>query len=67
MPNLLINSTDKVMTNEQKIEALTDLLGDVIHTLNLKQYEIEDATESHKCEVEADDYYQKMLTILHSN
>ena len=55
------------MTNEQKIEALTELLGDVIHSLNMKQYEIEDATESHKCEVEADDYYQKMLTILHSN
>lgn len=56
-----------MMTNEQKIEALTNLLDNVIHSLNMKQYEIEDATESHKCEVEADEYYQKMLDILHSN
>ena len=55
-----------MMTNEQKIAALTDLLDSVIHSLNMKQYEIEDATESHQCEVEADNYYQKMITILHS-
>ena len=55
------------MTDTQKIDALTDLLGDVIHSLSMKQYEIEDATQSHQCEVEADDYYQKMLNILHSN
>ena len=59
--------TDKVMTNEQKIEALTDLLESVIHRLDMKQYEIEDATQSHQCEVEANDYHQKMITILHSN
>jgi hypothetical protein len=53
-------------TNEQKIEALTDLLYDVIHTLNMKQYEIEDATQSHQCEVEADAYHQKMIDILYS-
>ena len=55
------------MTNEQKIEALTDLLESVIHRLDMKQYEIEDATQSHQCEVEANDYHQKMITILHSN
>ena len=55
------------MTNEQKIEALTNLLDDVIHSLNMKQYEIEDANESHQCEVEADNYYQQMLDILYSN
>jgi hypothetical protein len=55
------------MTNEQKIEALTDLLGDVMHTLSMKQYEIEDATQSHQCEVEADQFHQKMIDILHSN
>jgi hypothetical protein len=60
-------TTNHKMTNEQKIEALTDLLESVIHRLDMKQYEIEDATQSHQCEVEADDYYQKMLTILHSN
>jgi len=56
-----------VMTNEQKIEALTNLLDNVIHSLNMKQYEIEDATQSHQCEVEADNYYQQMLDILYSN
>lgn len=54
-----------MMTNEQKIEALTELLGDVIHSLEMKQYEIEDATESHKCEVEADKFHQQMLDILY--
>jgi hypothetical protein len=56
-----------VMTNEQKIDALTELLGDVMHTLSMKQYEIEDATQSHQCEVEADKFHQKMIDILHSN
>jgi hypothetical protein len=61
------NLTDKVMTETQKIEALTDLLNDVMHTLSMKQYEIEDATQSHQCEVEADQFHQKMIDILHSN
>jgi hypothetical protein len=53
-------------TNEQKIDALVELLNDVMHTLNMKQYCIDDATESHQCEVEADNYHQQMLNILHS-
>jgi len=64
---MIVSTAKDLMTDTQKIEALTDLLYNVIHTLNMKQYEIEDATQSHQCEVEADDYYQKMLTILHSN
>jgi hypothetical protein len=55
-----------MMTNEQKIDALTELLNDVMHTLNMKHYEIEDATQSHQCEVEADNFHQQMLNILHS-
>ena len=55
------------MTETQKVAALQSLLNDVIHTLNLKQYEIEDATQSHQCEVEADNYHQQMIDILHSN
>ena len=55
-----------LMTEAQKIEALTDLLYDVIHALNMKQYEIEDATQSHQCEVEADNYHQQMCDILYS-
>jgi hypothetical protein len=53
------------MTDTQKIEALTELLGDVIHTLEMKQYDIDDATLSHQCEVEADAYHQKMSDILY--
>jgi len=53
------------MTEAQKIEALTDLLFEVMHTLNMKQYYIDDATQSHQCEVEADQFQQKMLDILY--
>jgi hypothetical protein len=53
------------MTNEQKIDALTDLLTDVMHSLNMKQYVIDDPTESYKCETEADEYHQQMVDILH--
>jgi hypothetical protein len=55
-----------MMTDTQKIDALTDLLDKVIHALDMKQYEIEDATESHQCEVEADQFHSKMIDILHS-
>ena len=55
------------MTNEQKIEALTELLGDVIHTLEMKQYDVEDATLSYECVTDADKFHQKMIDILHSN
>jgi hypothetical protein len=54
------------MTEAQKIDALTDLLYDVIHALNMKQYEIDDATQSHQCEVEADQFHQQMCDILYS-
>jgi len=54
------------MTDAQKVEALTGLLDTVISRLSMKSFEIEDATESYKCEVEADEFFQKMLDILHS-
>ncbi len=54
------------MTDTQKIEALVELLKDAIFILDLKQYDIEDATLSHQCEVEADAFHQKMIEILHS-
>ena len=56
-----------MMTDTQKIAALTDLLNDVMHTLSMKQYEIDDATQSHQCEVEADQFHQQMIDILHSH
>ena len=51
--------------NEQKIDALVNLLNDVIHALNMKQYEIDDATLSYQCEVEADQFHQQMIDILY--
>ena len=53
------------MTDAQKIEALTDLLSNVISTLELTKYDIEDATESHNVEVKADAYHQQMIDILY--
>lgn len=53
------------MTDTDKVDALVELLGEVMHTLSMKQFEIEDATEAHKCETEADDYHQQMLNILY--
>ena len=53
------------MTDADKIDALTELLSNVIHALNMKQYEIEDPTASHYCEMEADDYHQQMIDILY--
>ena len=53
------------MTDSQKVEQLTELLNEVMHTLNMKQYCIEDATESHQCEVEADQFHQQMIDILY--
>lgn len=55
------------MTETQKIDALTELLKDAIFTLDMKQYDIEDATLSHRCEVEADAFHQKMIEILYTD
>lgn len=54
------------MTDAQKIEALTDLLSNVIHTLEMKQYDIENPYLSHECVIEADKFHQQMLDILHT-
>jgi hypothetical protein len=53
------------MTDADKVLALTELLTDVMNTLELKQYLIEDPTESYKCETEADEYHQQMIEILY--
>jgi hypothetical protein len=54
------------MTDSDKVLALSELMGDVIHTLEMKQYDIEDPQLSHECVTDADKFYQRMLTILHS-
>ena len=55
------------MTNEQKIEALTDLLSNVIHSLEMTKFEIDDVSEAANVIREADHYHQQMLDILHSD
>lgn len=54
------------MTDTEKIEALTDLLSTVIHTLEMKQYDIENPQLSYECVKEADHYHAQMIQILHS-
>ena len=56
-----------MMTDAQKIEALTELLGDVIHSLEMTKYEIEDVSEAANVIREADSYHQQMLDILHND
>ena len=36
------------MTDADKVFALTELMGDVIHTLEMKQYDIEDSQLSYE-------------------
>jgi hypothetical protein len=55
-----------MMTNEQKIEALVDLCSNVIHSLEMTKYEIDDVSEASNVIREADHYHQQMLDILHS-
>ena len=58
-------STIPTMTDSEKVFALTEILGDVIHTLELKQYDIEDPQLSHECVTDADKFHQRMLDILY--
>jgi hypothetical protein len=54
------------MTDADKVFALTELMGDVIHTLEMKQYDIEDPQLSYECVTDADKFHQRMIDILHS-
>lgn len=56
-----------MMTDADKVDALTELMSDVIHALELRQYDIEDPELSYECVTDADKFHQKMLNILHSN
>ena len=55
-----------VNTDEQKIDALTELLSNVIHSLEMTQYEIGDVSEAANVVREADKFHQQMLDILHN-
>ena len=53
------------MTDADKVQALTDLMGDVIHALELRQYDIEDPTLSYECVTDADKFHQRMMNVLY--
>ena len=53
------------MTDVDKVLALTELLSTVMNTLELKQYLIEDPTESYECEFQANQFHQQMIEILY--
>ena len=55
------------MTDTEKIQQLTELLSNVIHSLEMTKYEIEDVTEAANVIRAADSYHQQMLDILHNN
>lgn len=55
------------MTDSSKVQALTALLEQVIFSLNMTQYSIDDPTAAHKVESDADEYFQQMVAILHSD
>lgn len=54
------------MTDAQKVEQLTDLLSNVIHSLEMTKYEIEDVSEAANVIRDADHYHQQMLDILNN-
>lgn len=54
------------MTDTQKVEALTELLSNVIHSLEMTRFEIEDVSEAANVVRDADHYHQQMLNILYS-
>lgn len=53
------------MTDAQKVEALSELLSNVIHSLEMTKYEIEDVSEAANVVRDADHYHQQMLNILY--
>ena len=54
-----------IMTDADKIDALTDLLSNVIHSLEMTKYDIEDVSEAANVVRDADHYHQQMLNILY--
>lgn len=54
-----------LMTDTDKVFALTELMGDVIYVLERKQYDIEDPQLSYECVTDANKFHQRMIDILH--
>ena len=55
-----------MMTDAQKIDALIDLCSNVIHSLEMTQYNIDDISVAADVVREANQYDQQMIDILHS-
>jgi hypothetical protein len=53
------------MTDSDKVFALTEIMNDVIYTLEMKRYDIEDAQLSYECVTDADKFRQIMNDILY--
>jgi len=56
-----------LMTDADKVLALTELLGEVMNTLKMKHYLIEDPTESYECAFQANQFHQQMIEILYGD
>lgn len=54
------------MTDSERIQQLTDLLSNVIHSLEMTRFEIEDVSEAANVVRDADHYHQQMLDILNN-
>lgn len=54
------------MTDSERIQQLTDLLSNVIHSLEMTRFEIEDVSEAANVIRDADHYHQQMLDILNN-
>ena len=65
MLHSLLQFTTPQVTDAEKVFALTEILGDVIHALELKQYDIEDPQLSHECVTDADKFHQRMMNVLY--
>ena len=55
------------MTDADKLFALTEIMNDVIYTLEMKKYDIEDPTLSYECVTDADKFRQIVNDILYSD
>jgi hypothetical protein len=53
------------MTDADKLFALTEIMNDVIYTLEMKRYDIEDSQLSYECVTDADKFRQIMNDILY--
>ena len=53
------------MTDADKVIYLTDLLTDVMHSLEMTKFQIEDNDEAQNVIRQADNYHQKMCDILY--